>query len=341
MKQGAIENSAENMRMQPLVSIIISNVNGKEVLRECLLSISMLEYTNYETIVVDAGSTDGSREMLSAEFPWVALIKVERKGLGECNNIGVQYSHGDLLVVDLNNDDVVDKKWLSHLVNFFLNNDHVGAVCGARIVYGSANIIDSAGGKIDYLTGQTPAIGANKNASVLPNEPYFVDYLPVILTSRKIFDTVGGFDENYYIYFEDTDLSLQISKLLKLAVAPQAIFYHKGSSTIGKASSRSYYFLKRNRIRFIIKNFNSINLLTALAYEFFVMNLIDALLSFFFFNKTMMKIFPSKKTYIGRMGHNWIIITQIKATFWNLLNIRTTILSRYMANEKHRLRSRM
>jgi hypothetical protein len=327
--------------MQPLVSILISNVNGKEVLRECLLSISVLEYTNYEVIVVDAGSTDGSREMLKTEFPWVNLIKVERKGLAECNNLGVKYSHGDLLVLDLNNDDVVDKKWLSHLVNFFLTNDNIGAVCGARIVYGSTNIIESAGGKINYFTGQTPAIGANKDVGALPNEPYFVDYLPVILTSRKIFDTVGGFDENYYIYFEDTDLSLQISKLLKIAVVPKAIFYHKGSSTIGKASSRGYYFLKRNRLRFLIKNFHSINILTALACEFFVMNPIEALLSFSYVNRIMMKIFPSKKTYIERMGHNWIIITQIKAIIWNLLNMRITILSRYMANEKHRITSRM
>jgi len=97
------------MSESKLVSIIISNYNGKEHLRECLLSLMRLKYPDYEVLVVDAASTDGSPEMVEREFPNVRLLRKGKIGIGEAINCGIMVAKGDLIVFDLNNDDVVDE----------------------------------------------------------------------------------------------------------------------------------------------------------------------------------------------------------------------------------------
>src|SRR3989339_2107216 len=93
----------------PMASIIISNCNGEKYLHECLSSLMQLDYPLYEVIVVDAASSDNSIAIIERDFPEVHLIKKGRIGIGEALNYGISMAHGEFIVFDLNNDDVVDK----------------------------------------------------------------------------------------------------------------------------------------------------------------------------------------------------------------------------------------
>jgi len=239
----------------PFVSVIISNYNGNSFLEECLASLKKSVYKRFEIIVVDAGSSDGSQCMVRQEFPDVRLVQLGRVGIGTAINVGIKHAKGEIIVFDLNNDDVVDEDWLLNLVIALLKREYDAVVCGRRYIYGS-NRIDSAGARINRLVGSFPPIGRGEF-----DDPKFemsceVDYVPVVAAGRKLVEAVGLCDERYEIYFEDADFCYQAKKQgFKVIYAPEAKFFHHGSTTIGKISQRKIYYMLRNRLRFIIKNF--------------------------------------------------------------------------------------
>jgi GT2 family glycosyltransferase len=314
---------------------VISNLSGREVLRECLVSIGKLDYPKYEVIVVDAGSKDSSVEMMREDFPWVKLIEAKGKGLAESNNIGVSNSRGSIVVVDLNNDDYVERDWLRNLVRAFMAERSLGAVCGKRLQSSNRNLIDSMGGNINPWTGDTPAIAAGQTDSSLFSRQRIVDYVPVILTTRKLYDLVGGCDKDYFIYFEDTDLSYQIRRLgLDVAVVPQAVFYHKGSSTVGKFSSKQYFMQRRNGTRFILKNLPMGYVLFAILYRVIFVSVVDVLLSIGFVNSLLQRLVPSHRGFSLNRSIQGMALAQAKAILWNLRNLRATFTARAMAQSR-------
>lgn len=236
---------------KPLVSIIISNYNGKELLKECLSSLMGLDYPNFEIIVVDSGSSDGSAEMVEENFPLVNLIRTERIGIGEAANIEISKARGEYIVFDLNNDDVVSKDWLTKLVEVLESSPQIGIVCGKRYLGNSNSILDSAGGRI--VLGVTLAIGHGKEDSKY-NTPNEVDYVAVPMVKRKVFEEVGLVDEEYFIYGEDVDFCLRAKKAgYKIMYVPDAVFWHRRSATIGDKTPRRLYYLSRSRIRIVRK----------------------------------------------------------------------------------------
>jgi GT2 family glycosyltransferase len=313
----------------PLVSIVISNFNGRLLLRSCLLSLGASNYPNQEVVVVDAGSADGSPEMVRMEFPSVHLMEVGARGLAECNNIGVRRSFGDLVLVDLNNDDIVDPNWLTELVKAFLSSRQVGGVSGKRMVSGSKGIVDSAGGRISLWNGDTPAICGFQPESSVPKVPFKAEYLPLVLTSRRIYEAVGGCDEAYYMYYEDTDLSYQIRRSgLELVVVPAAAFSHRGGSTLGRSSYRSYYLQRRNKLRFVLKNFPLHYAISASLYCIFFTTLMDSLLSMGPIRWMARGLAPSRTLFFDRRRDHTIAVGQLQAIAWNFRNLRETFRSR-------------
>lgn len=318
------------MSKSDLVSIIISNYNGKEHLRECLLSLMRLKYSCYEVIVVDAASQDGSPEMVEREFPNVKLLRKGKIGIGEAINCGIMVAKGNLIVFDLNNDDVVDENWLGSLVEVIMSSPDIGIVCGKRFSYGKNRILDSAGGKINFFTGDTPVIGQNRVDSMEYDVQREVDYFGVILTKREVLENVGLCDPGYYIYHEDTDFCLRVKRAgYKVIYVPSAIFWHKGSSTVGKFSYSGYYYLSRSQIRFILKNFPVGFMFSALAYQLIIKTAIDSLLSIPVIWKLTIRMVPRFRLYIQGKSNPRLIIAKKDAVFWNLKNMRETIQERY------------
>ena len=214
----------------PMASIIISNCNGEKYLHECLSSLMQLDYPLYEVIVVDAASSDNSIAIIERDFPEVHLIKKGRIGIGEALNYGISVAHGEFIVFDLNNDDVVDKNWLARLVKVLVDSPDIGVVCGKRFKYGSNNILDSAGGSVSFLSGNGSIIGHNKLDSTMFNVQKEVGYAPVIATKREILEKVGLCDPSYYIYFEDSDFCLRVKRSgYKIVFCPRLFFGTEGA----------------------------------------------------------------------------------------------------------------
>ena len=302
----------------PLVSIIISNFNGAGFLRECLLSLAKSTYTKFEIIVVDAGSTDGSGKMVRDEFPCVKLIQADHVGIGTALNIGFKHAVGDVIVFDLNNDDVVDEQWLNKLVEALRKYNWAVLVCGKRYTYGTKRI-DSIGGSINMITGSFGAIrNRNSNKSQV-DQPFEVGYLPVYCASRDVIRHIGPCDEAYEIYFEDSDYGYMARlKGFRNLIIPQAEFYHHGSATVGKVSQRRIYFMARNRLRFILKNFPLPFIFTAVICS--PIWLVSE------FSGQYKLVHSSSDGSFDPLGKN--ISSIINAMKWNIINLRSTLESR-------------
>jgi hypothetical protein len=289
-----------------------------------------LKYSSYEVIVVDAASNDGSPEMVEQEFPAVKLLRKEKIGIGEAINYGLMMAKGDLLVFDLNNDDVVDENWLGSLVDVISGSPDIGVVCGKRFSYGKHGILDSAGGKINFFTGETPVIGQNRMDSAEYNFQREVDYFGVMLTTRDVLKKVGLCDPDYYIYHEDADFCLRVKRAgYKIVYVPSAVFWHKGSSTVGKFSYNGYYYLSRTQIRFILKNFPLRYMFFALSYCLVVKTGIDLLMAISPLRKIAMFLFPRFSGYMYGKSNPQLIKAKKEAIIWNIKNIKKTIQARY------------
>ena len=313
----------------PFVSIIISSYNDRENLRECLFSLRALNYpkSKYEVIVVDAGSTDGSPEMVEREFPEVKLIRAERIGIAEAINKGIKHARGDYLVLELNTDEVVDRNWLMALVDVIMRSPDVGIATGKRLIYGT-NTIESVGGKVDYLTGRVIVIGYGE-----PSRRYSsmrdVDCAFVFLMRKDVIRKIGLFDEDYYIYFEDVDICLRARRAgFRIVYVPEAWSWHKGSSVIGRGL-RAYYYVQRNLMRLAIKNFDVPYMLSSLFCWLFLRPLHRALVLLPPIKKLLLSIGPP----FSGLAHSDLehLRLLVKAILWNLANLKQTMRSRHEA----------
>lgn len=321
---------AQSGKDAPLVSIVISNYNGKDHLHECLSSLMRLNYPNYEVIVVDAASTDSSREIIERDFPSVRLIRKGAIGIGEAINFGIYVAKGSFVVFDLNNDDIVDRDWLWPQVRVLQHASDVGVVCGKRFCYRSNTVLDSAGGTINFLTGDTPVLGQHRLDSLEFNAQREVDYVGVILTRRDVLRRVGLCDPDYYIYHEDADFCLRVKRAgYKVVYVPSAILWHKGSGTIGKASFKGYYYMSRNEIRFILKNFPLQFVFSALGYFVVFRTLLDASLMIGPLRKVLVRLMPRFGVYLTGRSDRRLLFARKDAILWNVRNLRKTFQARY------------
>ena len=331
-KDGVSEKSIQVLSSDQcaMASLIISNYNGQKFLTECLSSLMQLDYPLYEVIVVDAASTDKSVAIIERIFPKVRLIKKGKIGIGEAINYGIAAAKGEVIIFDLNNDDIVDKDWLSNLVKVLASSPDIGVVCGKRFKYGSSKLLDSAGGRIDFLTGLTPNYGQDKLDSAIFNVQREVDYVPVIATTKAVLKKVGLCDPGYYIYYEDSDFCLRVKRSgYKNVYLPSAVFWHRGSATVGTNSYFANYYLYRNQIRFVLKNYPLHFVVSSLFYCLILRNIYDLTKLVPPIGKTAAKLGPFFKNYTWNKDPLMLVKSRSTAVLWNIKNLKNTIAARY------------
>lgn len=220
--------------MNPLVSIIILNYNGKSLLQTFLPFICELEYPNYEIIVVDNASYDDSINFLEREFPDIKIVKNGKNlGYGGGNHQGVLNAKGEFFWF-LNTDIEVKNDSLSELITFMKNKNDVGISCPAIYYYHDRNKLQCAGinfNKFGYLRG-VQKLDCNKL-------PFEVSYASgaALLIRKNVYFEIGGFDEDIFMYGDDIDLSFRCwLKGYKVFAVPLSIAYHKHYATTSKES---------------------------------------------------------------------------------------------------------
>ncbi len=242
----------------PQVTIIIPNLNGRQHLAYCLPSLLEQRYRDYEIVLVDNGSTDGSIEFTQRSFPGVKIIASKRNlGFAGANNLAIRATTSPYIVT-LNNDTRVDRNWLDEMVRVAERDQNIGMIACKILYMAEPHLIDSAGLEIDL-------VGMARNrynglANPAETEPYEV-FCPAgaaALYKRAMLDEVGLFDEAFFAYCEDMDLGWR-ARLMgwKCVYVPTAVVYHYHSATSGQGSQFKRYLLTRNRIWTVVKNYPS------------------------------------------------------------------------------------
>jgi len=249
-------------------SVIIVNYNGKHLLKECLDSIREQTYKDFEIIVVDNASQDGSVTFLRENYPEVKVIQCEKNlGYGGGNNRGLATSEGQYIVF-LNNDTKADKDWLSQLVRAAKEDDKIG-MCASKILnYDNPRIIDNTG-LIIYPDGI-----ARGRGRLQEDRGQFDDRREVFFPSgcaglykKKMLDEIGWFDEEFFLYMDDVDIGLR-GRLAgwKCIFVPEAVVYHRYSATTSPYSPLKAYLVERNRIWVVLKYYPADMILASVLY---------------------------------------------------------------------------
>ncbi len=243
------------MSGDPLVSLLIVNWNAKELLSACLRSLEKQTFTDFETIVIDNGSCDGSADLIRRQFPHVRLIEIGKNlGFSTANNIGIRKARGKYIAL-LNNDTEVDPGWLEELVNVLETRSDIGFCASKMLLFDQHHLADTCGDyySVDGLGGK---IGHLQPAD-LYNEPreVFAACAGAAIYRRDLLDELGGFDEDFFLAHEDTDLSFRAQlKGYRCLYVPTAIVYHHLSASIGAGSNTYIYYGHRNAEFVYLKN---------------------------------------------------------------------------------------
>jgi len=162
----------------------------------------------------------------------------------------------------LNNDTVVESGFLEYLVDTAEKDKKVGVVGGKIFYYYEPTLLWYAGAKVNKFTGKTEHIGDLKTDRPEYDEQCETGYVTgcMMLVSRSVIEKVGMMDENYFLYYEETDWNIRIRKAdYKIVYNPKSVIYHKVSASIKKQSDIMTYYYDRNVYYFIMKNFGILN----------------------------------------------------------------------------------
>lgn len=260
---------------QPLVYVILVNYNGLQDTIECIDSLNKINYKNYKIIVVDNDSKDGSAQKLRNKYNDDIIKIIELKsntGFAGGNNVGINLAIKEKAeyVLLLNNDTVVDKNFLSQLVNTAQSNKNTGIVGGKIYYFDNKKLIWYAGAKINKITGRTKHIGVDEYDNGQYDKISEPDYITgcLMLLPVDVIKKIGLMDESYFLYYEETDWSVRIKKAgYKLIYDPKSVIYHKVSSSTKKINYVMDYYYDRNSYYFIMKNYGILNKICMYFYK--------------------------------------------------------------------------
>ena len=241
-----------------LVSIVIVNYNGRHLLETCLDSVLTQTYQNKEVFLVDNGSTDGSVEFLKEHYPQAQLMVNDRNlGFSSAVNQGIQASKGEFVAV-LNNDTKVAPSWIGSLVTVIQENPRIGSCASKQLDFYRPDVIDSAG---ILLARGGYAFGRGHGEQDRGQFDAVVEVFGAAGASafyrRRMLEEIGLFDDDYFAYNEEFDLSLRAQLYgWKCLYAPSAVIYHMGGESRAKHDQKFLiYYMECNRLLTIIKNY--------------------------------------------------------------------------------------
>jgi GT2 family glycosyltransferase len=268
-----ISMNKANKGLKSTVSIIIPNYNGINFINECLDSLEKQD-SFFEVIIVDNGSNDGSVDFIRENYPEYNLIEnQENLGFSKAVNQGLKLVATDYVFI-LNNDVVLERDCINNLLNCIQSDDNIFAVASKMIQYDNKCKLDDAGDEYTLL-GWTRKVGDGKSINLYNDKrETFSACAGAAIYRRNVFDSIGFFDENFFAYMEDVDISYR-AKIhgYKCIYCPDAIVYHHGSGTTGSRYNEFKIGLAaRNNIYVAYKN---------MPWPQFYLNIVFLLLGFF------------------------------------------------------------
>lgn len=239
----------------PTASIIIASYNGRKYLPACLTSVLEQIADEDQVILVDNASQDGTPELVTEAFPQVRLIRNQANcGFAAACNQGAAEAAGEVLVF-LNQDTYVAPGWLDQLVGGLLGESGVGLATSRLLLMSEPDRIQMCGQDVHY-TGLVYGRGYYTPAQTMPSsDDVFAVSGASFAIRRTDWDALGGLDETFYMYYEETDLSWR-AQLAGLACryVPDSVAYHDYHDS--QKSSLQLYYSFRNRVLMLFKNYS-------------------------------------------------------------------------------------
>jgi GT2 family glycosyltransferase len=232
----------------PRVSVVIPTWNGAALLRAALASLRAQTFRDFETIVVDNGSTDGTAAMVRAEFPDAVVVPFpENRGFAVAVNAGVRAARGRNVAL-LNNDAEAEPGWLAALVSVLDARPEIGSVASKMVSASRPELLDSAGAAMGLFAYD---IGRG-----CPDGPPFDRGREILcacggaaLYRREVFQAIGEFDEAFFAWFEDVELGLRAQLAgFRCWYEPAARVSHHAHATAGQLSTPKTVYMVRNAL---------------------------------------------------------------------------------------------
>jgi GT2 family glycosyltransferase len=240
----------------PRLTVVIPNWNGERFLSSCLGSLREQSLEDFETVLVDNGSTDGSVALVRRNFPQVRVLPLgENRGFSVAVNEGIRASRAEYVAL-LNNDTEVDPGWLEALVEAAESHPEAGLFASKMVDFNDRRVLDGAG---DVLrrSGLPYRLGHGELDRGQYDEATFVfgACAGAALYRRSMLDDIGLFDEDFFANCEDGDLSFRAQLAgYRCLYVPGSVVYHMGSATFGKRSPTSVRLGTRNSLCLLVKN---------------------------------------------------------------------------------------
>lgn len=238
----------------PLVSFIIGNYDGEEVIGECLEAVLAQDSVPAEVIVVDDASRDASVEVVRG-YPRVRLLVNEgNRGLAVCRNRGLAESRGRY-VAFVDNDAVLDPGWLEAMLAAVEEWPDARLFASRLVFYHDPSRVNSTGGFVN-LAGYAWDRSIYRPAEEARDSPgVFFPCGAAMFMDRGLLDEMGEFDAAYRYSYDDVELGWRtLMRGYRVIYVEGAVARHRFSYTVGRYNPRKLYLYERNRIRALLKN---------------------------------------------------------------------------------------
>jgi GT2 family glycosyltransferase len=234
----------------PAVSVIIVNWNGAPYLPRCLEAVKAQTFVDYELIVIDNASTDGSMEELENRWPGVQAVRLEENiGFARANNLGARLARGEWLAL-LNNDAFPAPDWLENIIQAARDFPQY-TFFSSRIIQERDNSLTDGTGDVYHVSGVAWHRDYNQPAAQAHQEPdeVFSPCAAAAVYKRQQFLLMGGFDEDFINHHEDVDLGFRLRlQGFRCLYVPDAVVEHVGSASFGVESDYTVYSVHRNLV---------------------------------------------------------------------------------------------
>lgn len=271
-------------------TVVIPNYNGMKYLEDCLSFLHRSKGIQFDTIIVDNGSTDDSVNFIRYRFPWVRVVQLEENtGFSNAVNVGIKLAETPYVLL-LNNDTVVEPDFVRELTNQMHRHPDYFSYSAKMLSMSNPQMIDGTGDFYSCL-GWAYARGKGKDSSrYTAVTDVFSACGGAAIYRKAVFEEMGYFDELHFAYLEDIDVGLRARIYgYRNGYCPTAIVYHAGSGSSGsKYNEFKVNLSARNNIYLIAKN---------LPFLMILMNLPFLLAGFFI-----------KILFFSLKGFGWIYV---------------------------------
>ena len=243
------------------LSIITINYNG--IKDTCELIDSIPFNNNLEVIVVDNASKEDEASIISTRYPQVKVIRSSKNlGFAGGNNLGIREAKGDYILL-INNDTYFKDLNIDNLIKRLDSSDRIGIVCPKlRFAWGNNPIQFAGYTPLSNITLRNKAIGFGEEDKGQYNTAHPTPYAhgAAMLIKREAIEKVGLMPECFFLYYEEIDWSMMFTRAgYEIWFDPSCTVYHKESQTTGQNSPLRTYYITRNRLLLVKRNYNGIN----------------------------------------------------------------------------------